>query len=342
VAVPNLGSGTGARRGQPPDAPRSRLRGEPAAIERVRALLPGPPRGEIWIGDDAAVVAGAKRLLLTTDLSVAGVHADLDLIGLDDLGWRAVAGAVSDIAAMGGRPGPVLVAVAGPPSVDLELLYGGIAAACAEHGSPVVGGDLSTADQLVVAVSVTGAVPAGRPVLRSGAGGGDRIFVTGPLGAAAAGLRILRRHAGRRGAVDGGPGGTDGEDDGERAAVRAHRRPVARLAHGEAARRAGARAMIDVSDGLGADLAHLADASGVGVRLERVPVASAATEEEALGGGEDYELIIATPDPDGLVESFAASGLEPPLEIGHCTGDRAERLLRGRPLEPTGWEHPWG
>src|SRR5579863_6058196 len=125
--------------------------GEFVAIERLRRRLPAPPPGETWIGDDAAVLAPRPGpLVLTTDLSVAGVHADLDLVGLDDLGWRAVAGAISDIAAMGARPDGAVVAVAGPPTTDLDLLYEGVAAAGEAHGCPVVGGDLSTATELVV------------------------------------------------------------------------------------------------------------------------------------------------------------------------------------------------
>ena len=244
--------------------------GEFAAIERLRRLLPGPPAGEVWIGDDAAVLGPRQgRLVLTTDLSVAGVHADLGVIGLDDLGWRALASAVSDVAAMGGRPDGAVVAVAGPPSTDLDLLYEGVAASSLAHGCPVVGGDLSTSSALVVAVAVTGHVDGEPgPVLRRGASPGDQLLVTGPLGAAAAGLRALRAGAASaRGPASGG----------DTAVGMAHRRPRARLAEGEAARLAGARAMIDVSDGLLIDLGHVADLSGVGFRLDEVPVAPGAS-----------------------------------------------------------------
>ncbi|MGD0380775.1 MAG: thiamine-phosphate kinase [Acidimicrobiales bacterium] len=302
--------------------------GEFAAIERLRRLLPGPPAGEVWIGDDAAVLGpGRGRQILTTDLSVAGVHADLGVIGLDDLGWRALASAVSDVAAMGGRPDGAVVAVAGPPSTDLELLYEGVAASSRAHGCPVVGGDLSTSSVLVVAVAVTGHVEGEPgPVLRRGASPGDRLLVTGPLGAGAAGLRALR----------GGPGARD-----DTALAMAHRRPRARLAEGETARLAGASAMIDISDGLLIDLGHVADQSGVGYRLDDVPVARGATIEDALGGGEDYELIVATPDPARLEAAFATAGLRAPIRIGSCTADRAERTFEGEPTAPLGWEHSW-
>ena len=204
--------------------------GEFAIVDRLRHRLPGPPAGEVWIGDDAAVLGphGAQTLL-TTDMSVAGVHADLSLVGLDDLGWRAVAAAVSDIAAMGGGAAHVVVAAAGPASTDLDTLYEGVAQSVAAHGCHVVGGDLSNASEVVVAVAVTGVVGDGPgPVLRSGARSGDHLFVTGPLGAAAAGLRTLRTQAtagGRQGSAHDTP------------VVEAYRRPHARLAEGE--RRAG-------------------------------------------------------------------------------------------------------
>src|SRR5687767_14387908 len=129
------------------------MTGEFEAIERLRRLLPGPPAGETWIGGDAALVVPALgRLLPAGDLVVAGVHADLALVGLDYLGWKALSVNVSDIAAMGGQPTHALVSVAGPPDVDLELLYSGIAEAVEAYGCPVVGGDLSSAGQLVVSV----------------------------------------------------------------------------------------------------------------------------------------------------------------------------------------------
>ncbi len=127
----------------------------------------------------------------------------------------------------------------------------------------------------------------------------------------------------------------------------AHRRPRARLAEGAAARAAGATAMIDVSDGLASDLRHLADASGVGVVVDKVPVAvgvarvSDEPELMALGGGEDYELVFAAPDPDRVATVFVELGLGLPLEIGRCTADPSERRLRESDLPHVGWEHRW-
>jgi thiamine-monophosphate kinase len=281
-----------------------------------------PP--EVGIGDDAAVVRVAGGwCLLATDAVVAGVHADLSLTDLDDLGWKAVAANVSDIAAMGGCPSHLLVTVAGPPDTDLDGLYRGIAEAAREWGCPVVGGDLANAPTLMVSVAITGSLP-GAPILRSGARPGDGIWVTGPLGLAAAGLRILKAEG--KGATGRGPN--------------AHRRPRPSVEAGLAARAAGASAMIDISDGLVADLGHLADASGVGVDLDVVPVGEGATEDEALAGGEDYVLVFTAPDDGAVGRAFAR--LAPPVRIGTCVLDTAVRTIGARPFPQIGgWEHQW-
>lgn len=252
------------------------------------------------------------------------MHADLALTGLDDLGWKAVAAAVSDIAAMGGDPGHALVTVTAPPGTDLDLLYAGISAAARETGCPVVGGDLTNGDQIVVTVAVTGAV-IGEAVTRGGARAGDEVWVTGPLGASAAGLRLLRS-------------GPDLDRAG-REAIAAHARPIPRLSAGRTARQAGATAMIDVSDGLQADLEHVATASGVGLRLHDIPVHPAAQLDEAQSGGEDYELVFCAPPGAGIPAAFAEAGEREPIRIGVCTPDPDERLLAGVPYTPRGWEH---
>ncbi len=309
--------------------------GEFAAIAAIQDRLPGPPDDkQVWIGDDAAVLPmpGPGWLLFAADTVVGGVHADLTLTGLDDLGWKAMTSSVSDLAAMGGEPGHAVVTVAGPPGTDLTALYDGLAAAASAYGCPIVGGDLTNADTLVVTVAVTGYCPED-PVRRSGARPGDAVWVTGPIGASAAGLRTFRMAA-RRGAPDDGL-----SPDERRSLLSAHARPRALLAAGRAARRAGATAMIDVSDGLAADLGHISDMSGVGVRLESVPVAVGATLEEALGGGEDFALAFCAPPAAEVVASF--SGLPLPVRIGTCTADPGERTLAGRPLPAAGWQHRW-
>jgi thiamine-monophosphate kinase len=298
--------------------------GEFDAIERLSRILPTPGPGETWIGDDAAVVRapGGGWLLLAADAVVAGVHADLSLTGLDDFGWKALVANVSDIAAMGGRPLHALVTVAGPIDTDLDLLYRGIAEAVEAYRCPVVGGDLANGPALMVAVAMTGTFD-GAPLLRSGARAGDGIWVTGPLGLSAAGLRQLK----------GGKGATG-------PAVDAHRRPAPSVEAGLAARAAGATSMIDVSDGLAADLGHVADASGVGLALEQVPAGPGATPEEALAGGEDYVLAFTAPDDRRVLDAF--SRLRTPIRIGVCTHEVSERTLAGRPLPAVGgWEHRW-
>jgi thiamine-monophosphate kinase len=322
-------------------------------LEAIRAALPAAPAGEVWIGDDTAVVAPPPGpLLMTVDTAVEGVHADLSLVGLDDLGWRAVTTAVSDVAAMGGRPDWLLVSVAAPPSTDIEALYRGIAGAADLLGVAVVGGDLSTAAQVMVAVTVGGHVrDGGSPVLRSGAAAGDSLIVTGPLGAAAAGLRLLQN----RGSDNPGSDDTDFDDtdfddtdfddtdfdDTVAGLIAAHTRPVARLAEGEVARLSGATAMIDLSDGIASDVRRIAEESGVGVRISSVPVAAGATEDEAVCGGDDYELLFAASDDRAVMRAFETAGLRRPWVIGECTADPAELSFAGRPLKDCGWEHPF-
>ena len=325
--------------------------GEFEAIDRLRVRFEAaarvrfpegeiPPPGDTWIGDDAAVVTpgGSVALVMATDLVVAGVHVDLGLCSLDDVGYKALMVTVSDLAAMGARPDYALVSVAAPRGTDLEALGEGLAEAAAETACVVVGGDLSEGSVLVVSTAVTGTfrpgpspvAPAG-PLLRSGARPGDHLFVTGPLGGSAAGLRLLRRPPGDR--MDaGGPTVVE-------YLARAHRRPRARLDEGEVARLQGASAAIDVSDGLVADVGHLGRASGVGLRLSEIPAVEGATVEEALHGGEEYELVIATPDPGRLVAAFESAGLRTPIPIGRCTDRPDESTVNGEPTPPGGWLH---
>jgi thiamine-monophosphate kinase len=313
--------------------------------------------------DDAGVLRlpGGESLVVSVDSVVEGVHFDLSFCAPSDVGWKALMQALSDLAAMGASPVGALMALAlpGVPAepddrrvdVDVgvddpgdrhdpagvagirgggELALGvtdGMAEASAASGCPVVGGDVSSAGQLVVAVTVLGTVvDGGAPVSRSGAQPGDVVFVTGPCGGSAAGLRELRA-------------GSPGAD-----ARRAYRRPVARLAEGASARRCGARAMIDVSDGLALDLHRLADASGVGFSLDDVPVAAGATFEEALGGGEDYELVFTCPEGEvaGVLARFAAEGCAAPRPMGLVVADPAARTLAGRDLGRFGWRHRVG
>ena len=290
----------------------------------LRERLPVAPAGEVWVGDDAAVLRPPDGpLLLAADVLVEGHHWDPALSSMSDVGWKALAVNVSDIAAMGGRPLHAVVTVTVPSGRgdDLGRLYDGLEEAAAAFGCPVVGGDLSGGPAFVVTVAVTGTVDGSvPPVLRSGARPGDALLVTGPLGAGSAGLRMLRA----------------GDGDGP-----VHRRPLPRVAEGMAAREAGATAMLDLSDGLVIDLRRLADASGVGVVVDEVTVAEGATVEEAVGGGDDYELLLAAPDASAMAAAFAAAGLRAPVVIGRCTAEVTERRLGAGPLPEGGWEHMW-
>ena len=290
--------------------------GEFAFIERLAARLPARPEGQLGVGDDCAVLESNR--LIATDLLVDGVHFRSAWASPADIGWKALAVNLSDIAAMGGSPESAVVAVALPadrPGLADELLAGLLE--CAEQfACPLVGGDTSTGPELFLAVTVTGR--AERPVVRSGARPGETVFVTGPLGAAAAALGQLE--TGRA-----APTAT------------ALHRPLPRLGEGRAAAEAGATAMLDLSDGLAVDLPRIARASGVGIDLTTVPIADGVTQEQAIGGGDDYELCFTAPDPERVRATFAEAGLREPIAIG-ATIEGNEVTYRGQPLDG-GWEH---
>jgi thiamine-monophosphate kinase len=318
------------------------LAGEDEVLQLIRSML-GNGIGTFGLRDDAAVldVSGLGSLVVSVDSVVEGVHVDLSLCSPGDVGWKSLMGALSDLAAVGATPVGALVALCVPDGSDgsggsgeLALgVMGGVAEASAASGCPVVGGDLSGAGQLAVSVTVLGTIePGDHPaVSRAGAKPGDVVLVTGPCGASAAGLRELRADNVAAGADRGG-------------LAQAYRRPVARLREGELARVAGAHAMIDVSDGLALDLHRMADASGVGFELDAVPVAEGATEDEAVGGGEDYELLVAIggTEADALIDRFTSEGLRRPTIVGTLVQDAAVRTLRGQPLERLGWQHRVG
>lgn len=336
VAVPSvLGTVRATVRPVPaPDAPASagdefavlaRLRQRLADPRAFRGLR-SPQPGEVFAGDDAAVLAPPTgHLLFATDLVVEGVHFDLRFGSLEDAGWKAVSVNVSDIAAMGGEPLHVVAGVSAAPGTDLDALGTGLAQACGAYSLGLVGGDLTSGASLMIAVAVTGRCDKGRAVLRSGASPGDAIFLTGALGSSSAGLVLL----------GSGVEPTTGDPS-----VQAYRRPVARVSEGRLAARLGATAMIDISDGLTADLDHIATESVVGLRLDTVPVAAGATLDDALGGGEDYELAFTVPAQHvDIVGAFTAEGLRPPIRIGTCVADASERSLGGRKLRIVGWSH---
>jgi thiamine-monophosphate kinase len=309
----------------PPTPPSEQFRREDDVLERIAAIVARRmiPAGEVHVGDDAAVLAPfVGQTLVSTDVCVLGVHLDAALFPLEDLGFKAVAAAVSDLAAMGAQPRAAVVAVSSPPGTDLEELHRGIAAAATITNCPIVGGDLAQSRDVTVAVTVMGECPDRGAVLRSGAQPGDEILVTGPLGRAAAGLRRRREGAALNDEL-----------------VIAHRRPWPRIDEGIAARHAGAHAMMDLSDGLGIDLHRLADASHVGFELTHVPTAAGATLEESISGGEDYELVIVTDDPQRLRMIFVDRGLRAPITIGTIRDDESLRLCDGKAFARRGFQH---
>jgi thiamine-monophosphate kinase len=269
---------------------------EEELLEAIRRALSDPVDAvRVGVGDDAAVVApGSGELVLTTDALVEGTHFELGAWSARDLGYKAIAVNVSDVAAMAASPRYALAALTLSERVDaafaMELL-GGMRECADEHAVRIVGGNLARGREVSVTVTLLGEVAPGHAIRRDGARVGDLVAVTGSLGAAAAGLRCSTTR---------GPWSDD-----ERTALHRLMRPVARVGEAAILARAGATAMIDLSDGLLLDLTRLARASGVGasVRLEDVPVAPAATRQEALGGGEDYELLVTLPSSEALDRS---------------------------------------
>jgi thiamine-monophosphate kinase len=288
-------------RGDPADTVK--VVGEFGVIGRVLAQAGSARVTDVGPGDDAAVLrAPDGRVVATTDVLVEGQHFRRDWSSPEDIGHKAAAANLADVAAMGGVATALLVGLACPPSTQTAWLEGvaaGLAAECAPLGAAVVGGDLvaSAADSASVVLSVTalGDLAGRPPVLRSGARPGDVVALAGRLGWAACGLAVLRRGFSSPLAV-----------------VSAHRRPTPPYAAGPGASEAGASAMCDVSDGLLADLGHIATASRVVIDLDRGALARACLEPvgplqqvaSALGvdplswvltGGEDHALVATFP-----------------------------------------------
>jgi thiamine-monophosphate kinase len=303
---------------EPPERVSLDRLGERGLIRRIRrtGVAARTSGVEVGIGDDTAVLAvpPGHRLLATTDLVIEDVHFRRASASPADIGWKALAVNLSDIAAMGGIPRWALVALAVPADTTVDAVdafYAGMEDAAAPHDVTVVGGDTSASPGgWMVNVTLLGVHP-GAPRLRSQARSGDMIAVTGSLGASAAGLFALEMGLDRARERGVAPG--------QLAEItRAHLRPRARVAEGRWLGSApGVHAMMDCSDGLATDLGHICRESGLGarVRLDRVPVAAAAREaaealgqdarQWAVGGGEDYELLLT------------------------CGADSAERLAAG-------------
>ncbi|HXK06879.1 MAG TPA: thiamine-phosphate kinase [Verrucomicrobiae bacterium] len=292
---------------------------EPALIEllRRRAALPSRAEVVLGIGDDCAIFRppGAREdLLLTTDMLIEGVHFERRTHTAADAGWKALARGLSDIAAMGGSPAFCLLSLAVAPWTTqrwLDGFYDGLLA----HRVPLVGGDLASTDRVMADIVVGGTVPRDAALRRDGAHDGDRVYVSGTLGGSALGLATHR-----------GPG------------WKLHKRPQPRLALGRFLRETlHATAAMDLSDGLSLDLHRLASASGLRAEINAPPVYPHASLDQALHGGEDYELLFTVAPDTRVPASFRGIAL---TRIGTMRkGTRGAVTLDGRPLPPLGYDH---
>lgn len=295
-------------------------------FDAIRTLVARWGDCAVGIGDDAAIVdvPRGERLVASVDSAVENRHFRREWLTPREIGHRAVTSALSDLAAMAAKPLGVLIALAVPPAWREQLLElgDGIADAVVSADTVIRGGNISTGTELSLTTTVLGT--AFRPLARSTARAGDRVYVTGALGAPHAALRLLER---------GSPPG----EYRERLA-----RPTARLREAEWLARHGASAAIDISDGLVGDLRHVAAASAVGISLDaaRVPCVRGVDVEEALAGGEEYELVVTTPvgfDVAAFEQRFGV----PLTEIGAVSAMRPGevRVIGARVAHTSGHDH---
>ena len=302
-------------------------------IRKLSGLLPpAPPEVLVPIGDDCAVLEiGGRTWAAASDMLVSGRHFK-GWATPADVGYKAVAVNVSDVAAMGGTPRFVLVSGAAPDPETALGVFEGVAEACGEFGVYPLGGDTTRAEALTVDVAILGELEAA-PVLRSGARPGDLLAVTGELGAAAAGLLALEE-----------------EKDGFQRLKARHLRPRPRVEAGRAAARLGVGAMIDLSDGLASDVRRVCEASGVGCRvdLDLLPVPEDTRElAVSLGrdpgvlaatGGEDYELLVSA--PEHVLRALFETVEVPVTVVGEVTGFGVDFQRGGDTVKDlSGWDH---
>ena len=319
-------------------------------IAAINERMPAPgPRVRVPSGDDAAVVEPRAASAVTVDAIVDGVHFVLDSFGPEAVGRKALAASLSDLAAMGAAQGEAYAVVAAPEEMSDEDLLGiadGLAEMAVRQEVTIAGGDLVRSPVLVVSVTAVGYEPGGtRFVTRGGAKPRDLVAVTGELGGAAAAIELMGIGERRGDPADRGEGLLERQLD-----------PAPRLREGRALAKAGATAMIDISDGLGADAGHLASAGDCRLEIDlgRVPVANGVAEvaggddaalELAASGGEDFELLVTIPREhfDAAEQGVADAGTTL-TEIGYVTEGQGVTLRRpgGGELEPRGFDQRRG
>ncbi|MER5333909.1 thiamine-phosphate kinase [Micromonospora sp. NPDC002717] len=304
--------------------------GEFGLIDRVTARLSYGSTVLLGPGDDAAVVAAPDaRVAASTDVLVEGRHFRRDWSAARDVGHRAAAANLADIAAMGAEPTALLVALCMPPELETgwaEELADGLGAEAAKVGASVVGGDMSASPTLTIAVTALGDLGGRPPVTRSGARPGDVLALAGRTGYAAAGLTVLSR--GFRT---------------PRLLVEAYRRPEVPYRAGPHAARLGATSMIDVSDGLLADLGHVAKASGVAldVRRDAFEVPRQMRDAAQALGVDPYSWLLTGGDDHALAATFPPAVALPPdwRPIGRVTAGSGVTVDGGPYDGPAGWDH---
>ena len=296
---------------------------ETLIVERIRRLAQESTVDKTiirGIGDDCAILRPRpdEDLVFTSDFMLEGRHFTLDTHKPADIGHKALARSLSDLAAMGAEPVFCLVSLAIPAALAgawVNGFYRGLLALAGKYKVTLAGGDLARFEQITVDVTCCGRVPRGKALLRSGAKPGDRIYVTGELGGSAQGFETRKGKCWLR-----------------------HLRPDPRIAAGIALRRVGVSAAMDLSDGLSLDLARLCNESKTGAAItQALPLAAGASLNQALHGGEDYELLFTAPPRRKIPQRI---GLLPVTAIGVMTDEHpGEILLDGSPLPLQGFDH---
>ena len=303
------------------------------------------------IGDDCAVIKtdSDRVFLFTTDMLVEGVHFLMDKITPYQLGWKAVAVNLSDIAAMGGKPLFAIVSLAMPVKINVELiheLYRGMKDICANFGVNIVGGDtVASPDKLIINISLLGDGEENMILYRHGAKRGDKIYLTGNIGDSSVGLKILKNEI-----FDIG--------DSRNHFIKAHNEPQPLIQTGMSISNSKlAHAMIDLSDGLLSDLGHICEESKVGASIfeDRIPISKElkllssrenfSPLEHALLGGEDYILLFTAPERNtpALKQLSREKIISPLFMIGEITGEKGMRVVgkngKFRAVSPKGFDH---